>query len=142
MTETLYAIILVRGFSESTRAVEDTLRMMNLTRVNHCSVMRKTKSLDGMLLKARGNVTWGRIKDGMLLKLVAKRGRLAGDRKLSGKQAEEETKNLLEGKKPAIKKVFRLNPPSKGYRAVKRMYPEGDLGFRGDEINRLLNRMI
>jgi large subunit ribosomal protein L30 len=141
MTE-LYAIIRVRGSAETIRPVEDTLRMLNLTRVNHCVVRRRTKSLDGMLAKATGNITWGPIKDDVLERLVAKKGRLPGDRKLDAKQAREESKKVSEGKETSIKRVFRLHPPSGGYRAIKRRFPEGDLGPRGGKINDLLMRMI
>ena len=44
-----------------------------------------------------------------------------------------------------IKKFFRLKPPSKGYerKGVKTAYKEGGaLGYRGEEINQLLIRMI
>lgn len=137
----LIAIIRVRGSAETERPVEDTLKMLNLTRVNHCVIMKKTPALDGMLRKAAGNVTWGMINGEMLEKLVAKRGRIVG-KKPDAKQAKDAAKKLLAGGKPDIKKVFRLHPPSGGYRAVKRPYPEGDLGSRGEKINELIKRMI
>ncbi len=147
----LIAIIRVRGSAETKRPVEDTLKMLNLTRVNHCVVKKKTPALDGMLRKASGNITWGPINGETLEKLVAKRGRLvqgrghgssSGDKKLDEKQAKGAVKGMLAGDKPAIKKVFRLHPPSGGYRAIKKPYPEGDLGSRGEKINELLKKMI
>jgi len=141
MTE-LYAIVRVRGSAETKMPVEDTLKMLNLTRVNHCVVKKKTAALDGMLRKASGNITWGMIEEDMLEKLVAKKGRLAGDKKIDAKQAKDEVKKMLAGGKVSIKKVFRLHPPSGGYRSVKRPFPEGDLGSRGGKINKLLEKMI
>ena len=41
-----------------------------------------------------------------------------------------------------IMPVFRLNPPSKGYKSVRKFFPKGDLGYRGEKINELLKRMI
>jgi large subunit ribosomal protein L30 len=36
-----------------------------------------------------------------------------------------------------------LTPPSKGFRkSIKQHYPDGELGYRGKEINVLLKRMI
>jgi len=140
--DSVYAIIRVRGSAETVRPVEDTLKMLNLTRVNHCVVRKRTKSLDGMLAKATGNITWGPVKEDVLEKLVAKKGRLAGDKKLYAKQAKEEAKRLAAGEEASIKKVFRLHPPSGGYRAIKRRFPEGDLGPRGEKINELLMKMI
>lgn len=138
----LLAIIRVRGSAETEKPVEDTLRMLNLTRVNHCVVKSRTPALEGMLAKASGNITWGAIKEDMLERLVARKGRLPGDKKLDAKQAAEETKKLKEGKETSMKKVFRLHPPSGGYRAIKRPFPEGDLGPRGDKINELLRKMM
>ena len=140
--DSVYAIIRVRGSAETVRPVEDTLKMLNLTRVNHCVVRNRTKSLDGMLANATGNITWGPVKEDVLEKLVAKKGRLAGDKKLDAKQAKEEAKRLAAGEEASIKKVFRLHPPSGGYRAIKRRFPEGDLGPRGEKINELLMKMI
>ncbi len=138
----MIAIIRIRGSAETKRPVEDTLKMLNLTRVNHCVVMKKTPALDGMLRKASGNITWGPVDNAALDKLVAKRGRLAGNKKPDAKQAKDAAKSMLAGEKPVIKKVFRLHPPSGGYRAIKRPYPEGDLGSRGEKINELLKKMV
>jgi len=39
--------------------------------------------------------------------------------------------------------VFRLNPPKKGYKSIKKSYKEGGaLGYRGEKINNLIQRMI
>ncbi len=39
-------------------------------------------------------------------------------------------------------KVSHLNSPKKGFRAIKMIYPKGDLGYRGDKINELIERMM
>lgn len=39
-------------------------------------------------------------------------------------------------------KSVRLKPPAKGFRAIKKPYPKGDLGYRGKEINELIKRMV
>jgi len=42
-----------------------------------------------------------------------------------------------------VKPFFRLHPPSGGFkRSVKKLYPEGELGYRGKEINELVQRMF
>ena len=44
---------------------------------------------------------------------------------------------------PEIKPVFRLNPPKKGFKGVKKSFTNrGSLGYRGKEINKLIERMI
>jgi large subunit ribosomal protein L30 len=56
-------------------------------------------------------------------------------------------KSLTEGKTvmrdvPALKPLFRLHPPRKGYEGIKRSFKEGGaLGYRGDKINILIRRM-
>ncbi len=39
-------------------------------------------------------------------------------------------------------KIMHLKPPAKGFRAIKKPYPKGDLGYRGKEINGLVKRMM
>jgi hypothetical protein len=59
---------------------------------------------------------------------------------------EKFAKNLLEGKTKMkdynFQQNFRLTPPSKGFKSVKLTFPKGDLGYRGKEINKLLERMM
>jgi len=39
-------------------------------------------------------------------------------------------------------KKAQLKPPPKGFRAIKKHYPKGDLGYRGKEINELIKKMM
>jgi len=142
----MYAVIRVRGLVNTPKEIEDTLRMLRLTRVNHCVLVPKTKTYEGMLEKAKRCITWGEIDKETLAMLVEKRGRLKGDKRLNPEEAksiaeriykEQTTKNIEN-----LKQVFRLSPPSKGYKSVKLPYPKGDLGYRGEKINSLLRRMI
>ena len=74
-----------------------------------------------------------------------RRGRKIGEKKLADQEVEEVFKKIKENQKTPeeIKPVFRLTPPSKGFKeSVKQHYPEGELGYRGKEINELLKRMI
>ena len=44
---------------------------------------------------------------------------------------------------PTIKPVFRLHPPKGGFeKKIKKPYPDGELGYRGEEINQLIDKMI
>jgi large subunit ribosomal protein L30 len=140
-----YAVVRVRGSVNVPREVRDTLKMLRLTRVNHCTVIPKSPDYDGMLRKAQSFITWGELTKETLEKLVAKRGRIKGDERLSGKEGKEASKKIIKDgsmKDSGIKPVFRLSPPSKGYRSIRMAYPRGDLGNRGEAINQLLKRMI
>ncbi len=39
-------------------------------------------------------------------------------------------------------KIVHLKPPVKGFRAIKKPYPKGDIGYRGKEISELIKRML
>ena len=86
-----------------------------------------------------------------------KRARIKSNKKIdneyiknkTGKEIEEFCKLVIDGKesldKLEIKKVFRLKPPSKGFerKGIKMSFKEGGaLGYRGEKINELLERMI
>lgn len=150
------AVVRVRGGIRARGDVEDTLRMLGLTRVNHCVVIDDTPSLSGMLQKVKDYITWGEIKPETLEILMSKRGRLIGDRKIDEdtlkawgfSSFQEIAEAICSGKisirqLPGLKKVFRLHPPRKGYRSTKKSVGEGgSLGYCGDKINDLIKRMV
>lgn len=142
----LFAVVRVRGSVGITRDLADTLMMLRLHRINHCVIVPKNQNFAGMLHKARNFITWGEIDRETLEKLVAKRGRFAGDKRVTDLNYAKELAHLIISGKPAketgIKPVFRLSPPSKGYKSTKALYPKGSLGYRGERINELLKRMI
>ena len=142
----LFAVVRVRGSVGITRDLADTLMMLRLHRINHCVIVPKNQNYDGMLHKARNFITWGEIDRETLEKLVAKRGRFAGDKRVKDvSYAKELAHFIISGKtvkETGIKPVFRLSPPSKGYKSTKALFPRGSLGYRGEKINELLKRMI
>lgn len=142
-SNSLIAAIRIRGAFNMGREAKDTLRMLRLNRKNHCVLIRGTDSSRGMMQKAKDYITFGEISDKMLKRLIAKRGRAAGNKKLSAEQAENAVKEILEqGKSNSLKPVFRLTPASGGFREIKQHYPKGELGYRGEKINELLEKMI
>lgn len=139
------------------RKVLETMRMLNLTRANHCVVIDDTPSYRGMLQKAKDILTWGEVNPEVLEQLLRKRGRLVGGERLTDEHVRSKTPFSSIGEfaeafyacrieleaLPELKKVFRLHPPRKGYRATKRPFKDlGDLGYRGERINELILRMI
>ncbi|RLI98570.1 MAG: 50S ribosomal protein L30 [Candidatus Aenigmatarchaeota archaeon] len=132
-----FAVIRVRGPVNVNRETEHTMKMLRLDRTNHCVIVPSNPTMKGMLHRAEECITWGEVDQATLEKMIAKRGRV------DGKKAPEVAKLMLSGKKPVDgTKVFRLTPPSKGYRPTRRFYPKGALGYRGDKINNLIRRMI
>jgi len=125
--------------------IKDTLAMLRLSRKMHCVLIKENDVMKGMLQKVRNWITWGEVDDDTLKLLIVKRGRKIGEKKLTEQETEEVFKKVKENQKAPeeIKPVFRLTPPSKGFKeSVKQHYPEGELGYRGKEINELLKRMI
>ncbi len=150
----MYAVIRIGGQVNIPGGVRETIEMMNLHKNNHCTLLEETSSNEGMLNKAKDQVTWGEIDKETLAEMILKRGRLAGDEKLTENYIENEVEvsleefaeGLIDGEyslsDAGIKSVFRLNSPSKGFKNTKRHFPNGSLGYREDKINNLLKRMI
>jgi len=141
----MYAVIRIRGLVGLKRDIKDTLAMLRLHRKMHCVLLKESESTKGMLQKVRNWVTWGEIDDETLKQLIKKRGRKPDNKRLIEAEAEEIFKKIKEIEKvpKEIIPVFRLSPPSKGFKkSIKQHYPDGELGYRGKEINELLKRMI
>ncbi len=152
-----YVIIRVRGQADVNYNISYTMDLLNLTRVNHCVVVPENITSKGMLQKAKDYVTWGEINQETLAKLIRVRGRLEGDVAITDDYLKENTEFAtvedlakaiiendykmkdVEGAKP----VFRLHPPIKGYEGNKRSFKNGGaLGYRGEAINALVERML
>jgi large subunit ribosomal protein L30 len=153
----VYAVVRVRGTVNIKPDIKRTMQLLRLTRANHCVLLEENVVHKGMLQIVKDYTTWGEINKGTLTKLLSTRGKLSGDKPLT----EEHLKNatsyptfeklseaILENKVkykeiPEVKPVFRLNPPRKGHRTVKRSFVnKGSLGYRKDEINKLIERML
>lgn len=111
----MYAVVRIRGGINFSKSIRDTLNMLRLKNVNNCVLIEDNPTMKGMLEKAKDLITWGEVNKETIEKLKKKKG---------------------------DKKVFRLSPPSKGYKSIKKPFPKGDLGYRGDKINDLLERML
>jgi large subunit ribosomal protein L30 len=141
----MLAVIRVRGSVKTDKRVVDTLNMLRLNRTNHCVLVSENQTSLGMLNKAKNWITWGQIDDKTLEKLIFKRGRLEGNKRVDQKDAKEIAKKITKNKSLKglkIKPIFRLSPPSKGHKSVKLSYPRGALGSREEKINELIKRMI
>ena len=141
----MYAVIRLKGLVKIREDFKDTLKMLRLNRKMHCVVLEENDINNGMIQKVKDRVTWGEIDDDVLKILIEKRGRKAGNVRLTKEESESIFKETKEKQKVPgnIKPVFRLTPPSKGFKnSIKQHYPKGELGYRGKEINELLKRMI
>ena len=156
--EKVMLVIRVRGQVKVRPQIEDTLNKLLLGRLHQARILKLSPSIAGMIEKAKDYITWGEVSQDVVEKILVKRGRLPGNKRLSDAHvkkssahssikalskavtAGETTLADVEGLKP----VFRLSPPSGGYRG-KRNLPVGMggiTGYRGEDINRLAMKMI
>jgi large subunit ribosomal protein L30 len=151
----MIAAIRVRGTTGVRGEVADTMKMLRLNRINHAVILDENPSYKGMLQKSKDYITWGEINEETLIKVITKRGRLPGGEKVteeflkentSHKNIEDVAKAVFKGEKleeMGIKPVFRLHPPRKGFKNVKKAYNEdGTLGYRGEDIENLIGKML
>ena len=111
------AVVRIRGSMKVNKKIVNTLEMLNLKKVHNCILINNTPTNMGMIKKCKDYITWGEIN--------------------------AETKKLLEKRKK--KKFFTLAPPKGGFerKGIKLPFTLGGvLGFRGENINILIKKMI
>jgi len=154
----MFAAVRLRGTVGVPRRIEDTLKLLRLRYRYNCNIFPENDSIKGMLEKVKDFITYGEIEKETLVHLLKKRLRMKGqgNKKVTEEQLEKVTgfktfeefaDALLSGKVKLkdfeeLQPYFRLRPPSKGLKSIKELWPKGDLGYRGKEINELLKRMI
>lgn len=152
----MFAVVRIGGKADLQRDVKDTFRMLRLENPHDCVILPVTADCKGMVEKVRDYVTYGEVDKGILAEMLRKRLRSANNEKvdggslksLTGHASHEELADaLLSGKVrlsnfKKVQPVLRLSPPSRGFKSTKAHYPEGDLGYRGDKIKDLLEKMI
>ncbi len=150
-------VVRVRGLSDISQEIKDTLNMLRVTRNCHATLIDDRPAYLGMLRKAQNCVTWGEISKENVALLLKERGRLVGDKRLTDEYAQEVGYKSLDDlaeatyklevdycRLPKVKPVFRLHPPKKGFKGkIKRSYAAGGVtGYRGEAINDLIKRML
>jgi len=150
----MYAIVRLRGGVNTKPEIKDTLKMLHLHRINHCVVVPENVHYRGMIQKVKDYVAWGMIDENVLASMLEKRGRLSGNARLTDQLIRENTSYndvkefaaaVIQGaislKDVGIKPVFRLHPPRKGHRGIKKTAKEGgELGYH-ESIEDLIWKM-
>lgn len=137
LNDKIVAVVRVRGRVNVRSDIAETLKRLNLPRVNNCAIIKVNGAYTGMLTKCANHVAFGEIDEQTLQKIVAK--------KLEG--SDVDAKQVLEGKYD-MKKLnelmpVRLHPPKHGYKSTKLSFAQGgSLGYMGKEINGLIKRMV
>ena len=135
----------------------ETLAMLHLPRNNYAALIDDRPEFQGMLKTVRDYVTYGKPSQETVALMIKKKGRLVGDKELTDDYAQKlgfkSLNDLIEAvytgraeywKLKTIQPVFRLHPPSKGFKGkIKRHYGAGgELGDRKEKIDELLKRML
>ena len=132
----IYAIVRIKSTINANNAVKDTLKMLNLNRINTCTIIHNNQSYKGMLQKVKDYITWGEIND-KTLTLLLKRAKV--ENIADALKKIKDGSKLIEITNPSIG----LHPPRKGYKSIKKPYGMGgSAGFRGKDINQLIERML
>lgn len=150
-------VVRIRGTVSASMEARETLQMLHLTRNNYAALIDDRPSFLGMIQTVRDYVTYGEPAKETVVMLIREKGRIVGDNKLTEEYAQKVSHSSLEElaeavsncdveywKLPNIQPVFRLHPPSKGFKGkIKRSYGSGgESGNRGEKIDELLRRML
>jgi len=153
----MFAVIRLRGTIGLSKKVASTLKMLRLDSGNSCVILPETPEMKGMLRKSKDYITWGEISKETLAKALEKRLRAKGtEKRVDVKKLKElsefdsfdsfagaiEEGKIKLSKQEKLQPVLRLTPPTKGFKSIKDPYPRADLGYRGKEINKLVEKMI
>ena len=151
------AVVRIRGTISAQKEARETLSLLHLDHTNHAILIDDRPSYKGMLQRVGNYVTWGEVTKETVSEMLQKRARLLGNKKLDeeyitkiGYKTFDELAEALvtgkveHGKLPFMTPLFKLHPPSKGYKGkTKKSFRQGgEAGYRGEAINALVKRMI
>ena len=77
-----YVVVRVRGQPDVNYNIEHTMMLLNLNKVNNCTVIPENPSTKGMLQVIKDYCTWGEIDEATLAALIRARGKVVGDKPL------------------------------------------------------------
>jgi len=156
-----FAVVRVRGGQQAGNRVWTTLEQLRLNKIHQMVFIPKNDSTIGMLNKVKDYVTWGEVSTEMIAKVLLKKAETPGGAsKINDdfiKKNSEKYKSVISFAKALsenearltdisnLQPVIRLHPPHGGYerRGIKASYKTGGcLGYRGVDIEKLLERMI
>lgn len=137
----MICIIRIRGEVGVDRDAEETLSRLRLRRKYSCVVIQPNKQQEGMIKKMRNFIAYGEISRGVFEKLIEKRGKSADKKKIDSKKVVDELEKGKKYEDAGIKPFFRLHPPRGGIKS-KLHFPKGVLGNHGNQIDKLVEKML
>lgn len=149
----MIAAIRVRGSPGIDATTENALDRLGLGKVNSCVLFPDNESSRGQLHRVKDFITWGDL-DEEGAKTLLNRADISTRRSLSDENVEDVTgygsiddlaADVATGdvtlSDAGLRRIVRLHPPRKGYKNIRRVYPDGSIGNRGDDVNELIRRM-
>lgn len=153
----MHAVVQLRGTVNMRASVEDTLGMLNLTRVNHCTFVPETPTYRGMVDKVNDYVAYGEPSQETVEELLRRRAEpVEGSGPVDDAWVEENTEyddigdlaSALVNDRTTLRdaglsSVLRLHPPRGGHDGIKHASVEaGELGAHSQaDIDALLEAM-
>ena len=147
----------IRGEVSAQREARETNMFLGLSHTNHAILIDNRPAYLGMLQRSQSYVTWGEASKEVVTAMIKERGRTGGGKKITDEYAQKlGFKNLDDladaifnckteiTKLDGVQKTFRLRPPKKGYKGKtkKSFRAGGESGYRGEAINKLVERMV
>ena len=159
----MQALVQLRGEVNMSQGASDTLGMLNVHRVNHCTLVPETDTYEGMITKVNDFVAYGEPSAEVLATVLRRRAEPAdgerggeGEGEIDDEWVADNTDHddvsaLAEAllaeettlREVGLAPVLRLHPPRGGHEGIKRPTKEGgELGRHDTEaIDGLLRSM-
>jgi len=153
----MHALVQIRGDVNMDTDIHDTLKMLNIHHVNHCTLVPDTETYNGMVAKVNDYVAFGEPSQDIVEQLIRTRGEpVEGDADIDDEWVAENTEyDDIEGlawalvseettlQAQGLSPALRLHPPRGGHDGVKHPTVEGgELGRHDTEgIDSLLEAM-
>jgi len=153
----MHALVQIRGDVNMDTDIHDTLQMLNIHHVNHCTFVPDTETYSGMVTKVNDFVAFGEPSQETVELLLSTRAEPAeGDADIDDEWIAEHTEfDDIEGlawalvseettlKEQGLSPTLRLHPPRGGHDGIKHPTKEGgELGRHDTEgIDALLEAM-
>jgi len=150
----------IRGTATDNPDIRKTMEILKMESTFRARLLENSPSTLGMLRAAKNLVAWGQVNPEVMEALLRKRAERDGNKKLDADFAKvffkkenlaDLAKSIVAGEigvkdlwVAGVKPRFRLHPPKGGFkRSTRRAATDGgELGYRGEDINRLVKRMI
>ena len=149
------AIVQIRGTVKTHPDVRKTLELLRLKQKHACVVVDDNEVFRGMLKKIKDYTTYGTIDEEAYVKMLDSRGECVGKGSLKDNKVDSKklAKEYFSGdlklrdfeSKFKVKPYFRLHPPIGGFEkgGIKKTFNQkGVLGDRGDQISKLIEKML